>query len=135
MPKISQSQQHSIFRIYFSLINLTNQNLFHTLAMAIHFLSELKTKVPIINQVETLDISLKKADPYGDRDYWEKRYAESESSTFEWLITWSDLETEIGPMLCKFGGDSGKIMHVGCGNSSLGTEMRLAGFGAAGILK
>jgi SAM-dependent methyltransferase len=73
---------------------------------------------------------------YGDSSFWEERYATdgSKGSIFEWLLTWNDMAELLIPELNRSGASAGNILHCGCGNSTLGTDLRLAGFGQASVL-
>lgn len=98
--------------------------------------AELKSKVTVTEAAEEVNESNSiKRDPYGDPKYWEERYVNGEEKElFEWLLSWHELEAYITPELKKCGGDIGTILHPGCGNSTLGTDMRKAGYGLKGIL-
>lgn len=55
---------------------------------------------------------------YGDKDYWEQRYADTVEPE-EWLQTWEVLRPLIAPSLPP----SGKILILGCGTSPLGEAL------------
>ncbi|KAH6560868.1 hypothetical protein BASA50_005779 [Batrachochytrium salamandrivorans] len=63
---------------------------------------------------------------YGEQDYWESRYvSENESTTFDWFKGFDDLHDTFTLVLDN---KSGSILHLGCGNSSLGEDMHHAGW-------
>jgi SAM-dependent methyltransferase len=64
-------------------------------------------------------------DNYGSAEYWEKRYAK-EDTLFEWLLGWK----ELGPVLIPVIDKSAKIMHIGCGNSTIGMDLHECGYGS-----
>uniref|UniRef100_A0A7S3JZ52 Methyltransferase type 11 domain-containing protein n=1 Tax=Aureoumbra lagunensis TaxID=44058 RepID=A0A7S3JZ52_9STRA len=59
---------------------------------------------------------------YGKKETWDERYSQSEAE-FEWLCSWNDeLKNAIN---VKAGS---RILHVGCGTSTLGVEMVRNGY-------
>jgi hypothetical protein len=98
---------------------------------------ELRARVTEVQETATATESTLLPRPaYGNAAYWEERYAGAETTTFEWLITWLDIAEIIIPYLreCGAADPSARLLHVGCGNSTLGTDVRLAGFGSAFFL-
>jgi 2-polyprenyl-3-methyl-5-hydroxy-6-metoxy-1,4-benzoquinol methylase len=63
-------------------------------------------------------------DNYGSAEYWEERYAK-EDTLFDWLLGWK----ELGPVLTPRIDQSAKIMHIGCGNSTMGMDLHESGYG------
>lgn len=61
---------------------------------------------------------------YGDASYWDKRYAQYEGSTFDWLETYASLKS----VLAEFLKPDSKILILGCGNAVLSEEMYDDGF-------
>lgn len=62
---------------------------------------------------------------YGDPIYWEDRYNEQNSTTFDWL---EDFET-LKPIIDEFKLDkSCKILNLGCGNSEFCENMHDDGY-------
>lgn len=61
---------------------------------------------------------------YGDPEYWEKRYAEQEGSTFDWLEDYEALESIIKTLVAP----EGRILILGCGNARLSEELYDDGF-------
>ncbi|CAG9325386.1 unnamed protein product [Blepharisma stoltei] len=61
---------------------------------------------------------------YGDPEYWEKRYAEQEGSTFDWLEDYRSL----APIINEIAPKTAKILILGCGNAELGEDMYHDGF-------
>jgi EEF1A lysine methyltransferase 4 len=55
---------------------------------------------------------------YGDKDYWEERYA-GVLEPEEWLQSWKVLRPLIAPLLPP----TGKILILGCGTSPLGEDL------------
>ena len=51
-------------------------------------------------------------------------------------MDWPQLSDCLGPILegCGAAAVDGRILHVGCGNSALGVDMRQAGFGGGGVV-
>lgn len=62
---------------------------------------------------------------FSSRDYWEARYS-SESTSYDWLLPYSQLRTIILPRLSE--NTEAEILIVGCGNSRLGEEMYREGY-------
>jgi SAM-dependent methyltransferase len=105
--------------------------------MANLLFAELKSRVVVSEaQGELHESHSIKRCAYADPVYWEERYisGKNEESLFEWLLSWQELETILAPELQQCGAVEGTILHPGCGNSTLGTDMRKAGFGIKGIL-
>jgi hypothetical protein len=102
-----------------------------------HLLAELKSKVTVVESTTSTAPSTRNP-AYGDPKYWDERYDEDgpDGTIFEWLLDWNDLEPVLVPELRKWGaaGAESRILHPGCGNSSLGTELRLQKFGQGGVL-
>lgn len=99
-----------------------------------NFLSELKQKTA--RALETTESSACETVPlrnitneYGEETYWDGRYAK-EDVVYEWLVSWKLLQ----PMLVNRVPSEAKILHVGCGNSTLGVDIRKAGFGLGGCV-
>ncbi|KAJ2899421.1 hypothetical protein IWW38_000995 [Coemansia aciculifera] len=68
------------------------------------------------------DLSVLPADntAYGTKEYWQQRYRQEESSTFDWFKTYKQLE----PLLSKhIGSKNARILMLGCGNSTLSGDM------------
>lgn len=59
---------------------------------------------------------------YGKQEYWEERFAKEDE--FEWLVTYKQIESQLARFLTK----QGKILVVGCGNSSFSSELYDAGY-------
>jgi len=62
---------------------------------------------------------------YADSSYWESRFQETEG-TFDWYATYN----ELGSIFEEFcpPGESLELLMVGCGNSSLSSELHEAGY-------
>ena len=66
---------------------------------------------------------------YSSPDYWNTRYRQQESTTFDWLEGYSTLRPHILNALglsdstAKQVAPSIKVLNIGCGNSSLPAEM------------
>ena len=60
---------------------------------------------------------------YKDKAYWDKRYETETTETFDWFKTFNDL-----PILQQLIPIDSKILHVGCGNSTLPVEMNDFGY-------
>nr|CRX79111.1 hypothetical protein ls5930a1_00147 [Leucosporidium scottii] len=58
---------------------------------------------------------------YGTQEYWDERYArEAPDATFDWLKKYEDMK----PYIHQFVPDRSKrILHLGCGNSTLPIDM------------
>lgn len=58
---------------------------------------------------------------YGTQEYWDERYArEAPDATFDWLKKYEDMK----PYIHQFVPDrSMRILHLGCGNSTLPIDM------------
>lgn len=66
-------------------------------------------------------LSKKRNSAYGTQEYWDERYAkEAPDATFDWLKKYEDLKSYIH----QFVPDSSKrVLHLGCGNSTLPIDM------------
>ena len=67
---------------------------------------------------------------YGSKAYWDARYekeSERELLTDEWLLSYRDIEPILSAALGRIGGKHSRVLDVGCGNSKLLADMRLAG--------
>eukprot|EP01006_Ploeotia_vitrea_P031673 TRINITY_DN63987_c0_g1_i4.p1 TRINITY_DN63987_c0_g1~~TRINITY_DN63987_c0_g1_i4.p1 ORF type:complete len:212 (+),score=31.48 TRINITY_DN63987_c0_g1_i4:28-663(+) len=58
---------------------------------------------------------------YKKQEYWDKRYTNEES--YEWLRKFDDIKDVLAEQLKPHH----KLLHVGCGNSSLGVDLLQAG--------
>ena len=58
---------------------------------------------------------------YGDKDYWEKRYADAGGdASFDWLETYASLSG----LLCDFLTDKNmRILVIGCGNADFSEDL------------
>lgn len=77
---------------------------------------------------------------YADVTFWDDNYKKTDGKTFEWLLTWSDLKPIVEEHVFKhlfvnFENmfnlklkKSLKILHLGCGNSTLTEELYDDGF-------
>lgn len=63
------------------------------------------------------------APDYGNEQYWENRYKD-EQQPFDWYFQWKSLS----PHLSQFLDRSGKSLVIGCGNSTMSSEMLSDGF-------
>jgi SAM-dependent methyltransferase len=61
---------------------------------------------------------------YGDKAYWEGLYAAEAGRTDEWLLSWA----AIAPLITSAAPRAATVLHLGCGNSTLGEEMHQAGY-------
>ena len=57
---------------------------------------------------------------YGDPKYWEDRYNEQNTTTFDWLEDYETLKPIIDDLLLK---KDCKILNLGCGNSEFCENM------------
>ena len=94
-------------------------------------LLELRSKVSLFDSVPSSQLPCRPA--YGEASYWEDRYADEDASStaqgkFEWLLTWADLAPVLAPELRG----RRRLLHPGCGCSTLGSELRAAEVLAAG---
>ncbi|KAL2912960.1 hypothetical protein HK105_207526 [Polyrhizophydium stewartii] len=63
---------------------------------------------------------------YATQEYWESRYIqEQEDATFDWFKGFDELREPLEQVLSN---RSGRILHLGCGNSRLGEDMHRAGW-------
>eukprot|EP00657_Telonema_sp_P-1_P002309 TRINITY_DN15400_c0_g1_i1.p1 TRINITY_DN15400_c0_g1~~TRINITY_DN15400_c0_g1_i1.p1 ORF type:complete len:185 (+),score=73.83 TRINITY_DN15400_c0_g1_i1:91-645(+) len=62
---------------------------------------------------------------YGDDEYWDQRYAGSETPHFEWYASFLELEDKVTSS-CK--DQEARILIVGCGNSRFSQQMFDAGY-------
>ncbi|SPO02007.1 uncharacterized protein DNG_04680 [Cephalotrichum gorgonifer] len=60
---------------------------------------------------------------FGDREYWDQRYAGA-SDEFEWLLPASSLDTAVLAALESSSSPAPRIIHLGCGTSSLSFQLR-----------
>ena len=60
---------------------------------------------------------------YKDMEYWDQRYENDTSESFDWFKSFKDL-----PILTELIKKTDKILHVGCGNSTLPVDMHQYGF-------
>lgn len=61
------------------------------------------------------------------RRYWDERYAEdfaNERGAFEWYVDFESLSGLLATIVKK----SNRVLEVGCGNSTLGRDLRAAGY-------
>ena len=65
---------------------------------------------------------------YSEAEYWESRYS-SEPEPFEWYQTWSNLSPVVLPKMVN----PGNVLDVGCGNSSVCSELVKENFDVTGI--
>lgn len=102
-----------------------------------HFLAELRRKVPEVEALPDSEPASTKI-PYVEPSYWEERYRADgpAGGNFEWLLTWRELEAALAPELerleAKLPGV--RALHPGCGNSTLGDDLRQAGYAPGGLL-
>jgi len=61
---------------------------------------------------------------YGDCNYWDKRYQDSENKPFDWLQNYKSLK----PVLEKICTKTSKILMLGCGNALLSEDMYKDGY-------
>jgi SAM-dependent methyltransferase len=61
---------------------------------------------------------------YGDPTWWDRSYARSEGTTFDWLQTWESLRESLTQVIDR----EARILMLGCGNSLLSEQMYEAGF-------
>jgi len=61
---------------------------------------------------------------YGDNNYWDKRYQETENKTFDWLQDYKSLKSILEKVCTK----TSKILMLGCGNSLLSEDMYNDGY-------
>ncbi|GAM24960.1 hypothetical protein SAMD00019534_081350 [Acytostelium subglobosum LB1] len=57
---------------------------------------------------------------YGTKDYWEQRYQQEATTTYDWLKTYKDLKPFFETCL---GDRSASMLMLGCGNSSISEDM------------
>ena len=96
------------------------------------FLLEIAASVERVEPAPS-SASLSASSPaYGDADYWHERYAatsapssSSSPPSYEWLLSWVQLKSYLEPELQG----RPRILHPGCGSSTLGTDLRESGFG------
>merc|ERR1712028_119163 len=62
---------------------------------------------------------------YGSRSYWDTRYTEDNQEQFEWLQSYEHLQPLINE---QFTNKAGKVINVGCGRSTLLTDMSRDGY-------
>jgi len=106
------------------------------------FLAELQRKVPKAEALAVVENSdnggTATRTPYAQPEYWEERYQTDgpTGANFEWLLTWAELRTSLAPELEQLGARAAetRILHPGCGNSTLGVDLKQDGFGRGGIL-
>uniref|UniRef100_A0A7S1Z9A6 Methyltransferase domain-containing protein n=1 Tax=Trieres chinensis TaxID=1514140 RepID=A0A7S1Z9A6_TRICV len=60
---------------------------------------------------------------YGDRDYWDERYALTESNPFDWLCDYDQLE----PLLNGLVRRDERILVVGCGDAPFSPDLYFRG--------
>ncbi|KAJ1837812.1 hypothetical protein LPJ57_011316, partial [Coemansia sp. RSA 486] len=62
---------------------------------------------------------------YGTHEYWQQRYAQEEHENFDWFKTYKDL----APLFDQhIHGRDARILMLGCGNSTLSSDMYAAGY-------
>jgi 2-polyprenyl-3-methyl-5-hydroxy-6-metoxy-1,4-benzoquinol methylase len=64
---------------------------------------------------------------YGERDYWDKRYSESDNSLYDWYREYSTCE-DLKITIQQYVDKNNKILMVGCGNSQMSEQMYLDGY-------
>merc|ERR1712166_1656425 len=62
---------------------------------------------------------------YGSRSYWDTRYTKDNQEQFEWLQSYEHLQPLINE---QFTNKAGKVINVGCGRSTLLTDMSRDGY-------
>jgi len=75
------------------------------------------------SQADPLALLPSTDDAFRQRRYWDDFFAKRGSRAFEWYGGWADIKA---PLLA-IGAGTGRILVVGCGNSSLSAEMYDAG--------
>ncbi|EGF79706.1 hypothetical protein BATDEDRAFT_25429 [Batrachochytrium dendrobatidis JAM81] len=72
-----------------------------------------------------LDVLPENNESYGTQDYWEDRYVHEEQTTFDWFKGFDDIQDTFTKVLVN---KTGRILHLGCGNSRLGEDLYKAGW-------
>ncbi|KAJ2698245.1 hypothetical protein FB645_005698 [Coemansia sp. IMI 203386] len=62
---------------------------------------------------------------YGTHEYWQQRYAQEENENFDWFKTYKDLAPLFDQHIHS---RDARILMLGCGNSTLSTDMYAAGY-------
>lgn len=62
---------------------------------------------------------------YGDDDYWDDRYKDSETEHFEWYASFLEIEEKVTSAIHD---SEARILVVGCGNSRFSEQMADAGY-------
>jgi SAM-dependent methyltransferase len=78
---------------------------------------------PLFDEEETNDAEPIIEFAYGDAEYWEKRYAKSDTD-FDWFFGWETLSTKIA----DFYRPTDRVLLLGCGNSRMPRDMLDIGF-------
>eukprot|EP01096_Ripella_sp_DP13-Kostka_P001450 TRINITY_DN11713_c0_g1_i1.p1 TRINITY_DN11713_c0_g1~~TRINITY_DN11713_c0_g1_i1.p1 ORF type:complete len:128 (+),score=27.59 TRINITY_DN11713_c0_g1_i1:35-385(+) len=60
---------------------------------------------------------------YATAEYWEQRY-KNDKGSYDWFKTWKDLKDTLAPHF----NTTDKILQLGCGNSTLSSDMYDDGF-------
>jgi len=63
------------------------------------------------------------AQSYGDKHFWDERYASTCSTLFDWYQDWETLAAVVQPLLRP----TSRVLHLGCGNSPLAEQLHDAG--------
>ena len=62
---------------------------------------------------------------YGEKNYWEHRYAVTECAPFEWYGGWHTVKPFLHHIQCK---TDVEVLHIGCGSSTLAEDMHENGY-------
>ncbi|GAO46159.1 S-adenosyl-L-methionine-dependent methyltransferase [Saitoella complicata NRRL Y-17804] len=74
-----------------------------------------------------MGIDKERREDFSTQKYWQDRYTTTtDSSTFDWLITYTQLGPLIHALLSTY--NAPRILNVGCGNSTLSRDLHDDGF-------
>lgn len=55
----------------------------------------------------------KRLEEYRQREYWDRRYEQDATGTYDWLMSYAQLRQLLNPLIQP----TDRILNVGCGNS------------------
>jgi len=68
---------------------------------------------------------------FSEISYWEDRYAKEKQNTgFEWFLSFKQLQPFLGALVKR----SSKVLHIGCGNSTLGVDLFCNTYASKGVI-
>lgn len=79
------------------------------------------TRVPLTISSSQMPTNFpEKNEEYGTLEYWEKRYSETQETSFDWFKGFSDLQSALEEWIPD---KDSSILQLGCGNSLLSEDM------------